>query len=331
LERKKVARLNLSNSPNQAAYVDENPDAEDAPLEMVSPEGSPFSQEPAALEAHWPPYFPPEAYVTLDSSNEGQAVEHYFKVPPSPLEIPNPEVAPFQFSSSSLSAALSDPPWRSRPLPPAPPSVSNTPELFQDTLNEVEEPTNLSPLSQLPEMQDVSMTFDDPSQIPLDQPHQPQLQVAISQSPYAPDGFFLPFPDAGFSYISPITIPSEISQEQLFHDMWKVRGPEEYEFDSPRSFFDGLLNFPDGFPSSPSTPFFGSNSLSPSASPNLVSFVELPNAEIPSTGSLLLAPADGMQSTFNRRPVKRTVSRKHKPSAKLPIPRLSSSLPLSSE
>lgn len=232
---------------------------------------------------------------------------------PALLERPNPEGAPFQFSSSSLSAALSDPP-RHHPLPP-----SDTPELSQDTLD-----ANLSPLSPLPEIHDVLMS-------PNDSPYEPQLEVEVSQ-PYE-DSFFFPITDR-FQYISPISFPTELSHDNIFQEMWKMRGTEEIEFDSPRSVLDGLVNFADfqDTLSSPlstpySTPFFHSNPLSPTSSPNPISFVDLPNAELPSAGSLLFSP-----TVHPRRPAKKISLRKHKSTMKIPLlTRLSSSLPLSSE
>ena len=280
-------------------------------------------QAPTVISASWPPYYPPEAYTTLTSADGTHAHANgrpfHPLTPPLP-ERPNPERAPFQFSSSSLSAALSDFPRSIHPLSPH--SISNTPELSQDTLDES---TNLSPLSHFPEMHDVLMSPDD-------SPYEPQLQMGVSQPPYE-DPFFLPMTD-GFQYTSPMIFPTELSQDNIFQEMWKMRGTEEFEFDSPRSVLDGLVNFADFHDnlSSPlstpySTPFFHSNSLSPTSSPNPVSFVDLPNAELPSTGSLLFSPP-----VHPRRPAKKIASRKHKTTMRIPmVTRLSSSLPLSSE
>ena len=237
-----------------------------------------------------------------------------------PPERPNPEGAPFQFSSSSLSAALSDPPRFIQPLPSH--STFDTPELTQDTLDDV---TDLSPLSHLPEMNDVLMTPDD-------SPYESQLRVDMAHSPYE-DSLFFPTTD-GLQYISPITFPSELSHDNIFQEMWQMRGAEEIELDSPRSVLDGLVNFADFHDSfsSPlttpySTPFFHSNPLSPTSSPNPVSFIDLPNAELPSNGSLLFSPA-----VHPRRPMKKIASRKLKSTMKIPVmTRLSSSLPLSTE
>lgn len=244
-------------------------------------------------------------------SNANDRSFHFFTPPPP--ERPNPEVAPFQPSSSSLSAALSHFP---RFIQPAL-SIVNTPELTQDTLDDM---TDFSPLSQLPDMNDVLMSPDD-------SPYEPQLRPDVAHAPYE-DPFFFPIAD-GWQDISPITHPREI--DDVFQGMWKMRETEEIELDSPRSVLDGLVNFPDNF-SSPlttpySTPFFHSNPLSPMSSPNPVSFIDLPNAELPSNGSLLFSP-----TIHPRRPTKKIASRKFKIPMKVPmIPRLSSSLPLSSE
>ncbi|KAF9535330.1 hypothetical protein CPB83DRAFT_841584 [Crepidotus variabilis] len=344
LERKKLARVNQSlNSPAQALHIHElSPHA--APVELASPLQD-FSHElvPNELvtvqETHWPPYYPPEAYPTLTSVEDNRAYERPFHIPtPPPLDIPNPEVAPFQFSSSSLSAALSNPPPRPRPLPPI--SAQNTPELSQDTLHDVEDQTTLSPLTHInamPEMNDVLMTLDTLPQINLASPHSTQLsqlQVTISQPPYEQENFFsgLPFPDGSFPFVSPISLSNEISQHDSFLDMWKPRYQDEFEFDSPRSLLDGFgfADFNEGFSSSSSTPFLTTHALSPTASPNPLSFSDLPNPDFsPSTGSsLLFSTSDTQNSGSVQRSARSINTRKHRPSIKLPVPtRLSSSLP----
>jgi len=326
LERKKAAKANQDNS--QVTPVHEIPSfaftAEHASPLLISSEIFPPAPAPTITSVSWPPYYPPEAYTTLTSADDHcitNDMERPFHALTPPLpERPNPDVAPFQFSSSSLSAALSDPPRYTHPLPPH--SISNTPELSQDTLDE---PTNLSPLSQFPDMHDVLMSPDD-------SPFESQLQVDVSQPPYE-DPFFLSLDDR-FQFSSPVNFPSELSHDHIFQEMWKMRGTEEIEFDSPRSVLDGLVNFTDFHDnfSSPmstpySTPFFHSNSLSPTSSPNPISFVDLPNAEFPSTGSLLFSPP-----VHPRRLTKKISSRKQKTTMKIPmVTRLSSSLPLSSE
>ena len=325
MERKKAAKANQDNSPNQVSSVHEISSfaftTESASPLLISSAIFPPAPTPAPTSDSWPPYYPPEAYTTLTSADGHCNANNSFHALTPPLpERPNPDGAPFQFSSSSLSAALSDPLHSIHPLPPH--SISNTPELSQDTLDE---PINLSPLSHFPEMHDVLMSPDD-------SPYESQLQVEVSQPPYE-DPFFLSINDR-FQFSSPVTFPTDLSHDHIFQEMWKMRSTEEIEFDSPRSVLDGLVNFADFHDnlSSPmstpySTPFFHSTSLSPTSSPNPVSFIDLPNAEFPSTGSLLFSPP-----VHPRRSVKKIASRKHKTSMKIPmVTRLSSSLPLSSE
>ena len=284
---------------------------------------------------HWPPYYPPEAYTF--PTDDGPRLEYTFREPtPEAVVIPDPHVAPFQFSSSSLSAALSDPPRPHRPLPPI--SAVNTPELVvQDTFNDSERQPSLSPLSQcngIPEMNDVLMSLDDGSQRSMIQ--QAPLNIGILQPPYSPDRFQVPpLPDYGFYYsASPISITTELSRvlEPFSIDLWKARGVPDFDFDSPRSIFEGFASandYQEDYSSSASTPFFLTNQLSPTSSPNPISPVDLPAPDLPSGGSLLFSPADGAQGNGVCR-TKKTTSRKHKPSMKPQVAtRLSSMLSLS--
>ncbi|KAJ7042682.1 hypothetical protein C8F04DRAFT_1076744 [Mycena alexandri] len=66
----------------------------------------------------WPVYCPPEAYHSALGSELSHG-EHCFRES-TPQMPDSPEVPPFNFASSSLSAALSDPPRTSLPLPPIP-------------------------------------------------------------------------------------------------------------------------------------------------------------------------------------------------------------------
>ncbi|KAJ7293763.1 hypothetical protein C8J57DRAFT_1043484 [Mycena rebaudengoi] len=68
-----------------------------------------------SLPPVWPVYYPPEAYPSV-LRDEPSEREHSFREP-TPQMPDSPEVPPFQFSSSSLSAALSDPPRMALPLP----------------------------------------------------------------------------------------------------------------------------------------------------------------------------------------------------------------------
>ncbi|KAF6766108.1 hypothetical protein DFP72DRAFT_865603 [Ephemerocybe angulata] len=64
------------------------------------------------------PYYPPEMYPIISAGESRPTVA--FREPTPEVVAVSPKVAPFQFASSSLSAALSAPPPRSRPLPPDP-------------------------------------------------------------------------------------------------------------------------------------------------------------------------------------------------------------------
>lgn len=312
-----------------------------APIEQqVSPLPNHPLEPPASVpEAAWPPYYPPEAYSILTEETRTNGGSFKPSTPP-PLIIPDPAVAPFQFSSSSLSAALTDPPPRPRPLPPV--SVYNTPELSQYTLHDMDDQPTLSPLAHIniiPDMHDISTTFNPSApSIYLDSPLDSHLsELPISHAPYGQDSLYtgLPFADSTFPFVSPIHIPQEIPQSGSFFEMWKPRYQEEFEFDSPRSVIDGLGfgDFNEGFSSSSSTPFLTSHTLSPSASPNPIVFSDLPSADLSPSGgsSLLFSTGDGQNSGVQRS--NRSISaRKHKPCIKLPVPtRLSSSLPFTNE
>ncbi|KAG6891060.1 hypothetical protein C0995_014149 [Termitomyces sp. Mi166 len=62
------------------------------------------------------PYYPPEAYPCF-SGEDNSASNHHFRSPTPDVSHITPDVAPFQFSSSSLSAALSVTPQAPEPLP----------------------------------------------------------------------------------------------------------------------------------------------------------------------------------------------------------------------
>ncbi|KAF8905463.1 hypothetical protein CPB84DRAFT_1960391 [Gymnopilus junonius] len=310
------AHLSQTASPVQAGYVHE----------LAAP-GEESSQ--SASEVHYPPYYPPEAYPAFQT-DEGQPSQHSFREPtPEILNIPDPNVAPFQFSSSSLSAALSAPPPPPRPLPPV--SVFNTPELLvHEVQNDSERQPSLSPLSQcngIPDMNDVVMSLDDCQNEQTDR----RLEISVSQSPYQVSDTFNPIrqlSDSIYYSASPISIPSDISRtlDPINFSVWKPR-TMEYEFDSPQSTFGGL----DELSSTSSTPYFYTSNLSPTSSPLPASLLDLPNTEQPSSNSLLFSPPGEIQVTSSKRQ-RKPISKRPKPTMKLPTPtRLSSTLPLSDD
>lgn len=283
---------------------------------------------------HWPPYYPPEAYTTL-FDDDHQPAESTFREPsPEVLHIPDPQIAPFQFSSSSLSAALSDPP---RPPPPLPPlSAFNTPELLvYDIPNDAERQPSLSPLSQcdvIPEMsEDTLMTLGSYTEGAIEQ----GSQISVPQLPFTPDLFntLRQLSDCEVYTASPFMVSSNVLRSHDSSYIWKPRGiPADY--DSPRSTFNGSILYEahDDFSSASSTPYLYSTSpLSPGTSPLPATLLDLPNTEQPSSTSLLFSPPNEHRPPSIRRPRKHT-SRKSKPTLKPPVTtRLSSTLPLSSE
>ncbi|EAU93219.2 hypothetical protein CC1G_10287 [Coprinopsis cinerea okayama7 len=85
-----------------------SPAATSAPLSALPVEGP-------DLMNNWPPYYPPEMYP-LPSSGESSHTHVIRESTPEHHVTVSPHVAPFNFSSSSLSTALSAP-LRSKPLP----------------------------------------------------------------------------------------------------------------------------------------------------------------------------------------------------------------------
>ncbi|KAF8202953.1 hypothetical protein BJ912DRAFT_1052975 [Pholiota molesta] len=295
LERKKASRLSQLSTPEQVIQPPENL----APVAQYTTQ-----TEVATAEPHWPPYFPPEAYPTFTTDADLNTIRTFREPTPEVLDMRDPNVAPFQFSSSSLSAALSDPP---RPPPSLPPiSLNNTPELLvQDIPNDPDRQPSLSPLSQcngIPEMNDILMS-------------QPTIH---SRHPWM---------DPAWKHLSPIYQLPRSSLDALQFSFWKPRSAPE-DFDSPRSTIDNRSIFNDDFSSASSTPFGLFTPLSPASSPYTGTILDLPNADLPTSTSLLFSPSNESQSSLLQRTKKLNV-RKPKPSMKATTAtRLSSILPL---
>lgn len=278
------------------------------------------------LNGQWPlcTYYPPEAYPIF-SIDEDPRTQRTFREPtPEILQIPDPIVAPFQFSSSSLSAALSDPP---RPPPPLPPvSAFNTPELLvQDIPNDPDRQPSLSPLSQcngIPEMDDILMSLEDYSQESMGQQ---SSKTSFSQLPsYEIDSFnFGPLPEYALSSsASPISTQPDLARtlDPLRLTFWKPRGQSD-EFYSPSVINDAELS------SASSTPFIFSSNLSPNSSPQSISLVDLPATEQLSSNSLLFSQGESRMNHVRR--ARKSTSKKPKPILKPSLAtRLSSTLPL---
>lgn len=296
------------------------------PLYETPPTIEPLLPTEDTLNVHWPPYpyYPPEAYPTFSIDEEPRTQRPFREPTPETLNIPDPIVAPFQFSSSSLSAALSDPP---RPPPPLPPvSTFNTPELLvQDIPNDPDRQPSLSPLSQCNEMDDISMSLEDYSQ---DSMGQQSSKTSLSQlPPYETDAFhFGHFTDYALSSsASPISTQPELARtlDPLRLTFWKPRGQLD-EFYSPSVINDAELS------SASSTPFIFSSNLSPNSSPQSISLLDLPPTEQLSSNSLLFSPPDSRMNHARR--ARKSTSKKPKPILKPSLAtRLSSTLALCAE
>jgi len=314
LERRRAVHASHPSIPEHATPLYETPPT----IESLLPAED-------TLNVHWPPYYPPESYPTF-SIDEDPRTQRPFREPtPETLNIPDPIVAPFQFSSSSLSAALSDPP---RPPPPLPPvSAFNTPELLvQDIPSDPDRQPSLSPLSQsngIPEMDDVLMSFYSQESI-----EQQSSKTSLSQlPPYETDAFhFGHFTEYALSSsASPISTQPELARtlDPLRLTIWKARGQID-EFYSPSVINDAELS------SASSTPFIFSSNLSPNSSPQSISLLDLPATEHPSSNSLLFSPPESRMNHARR--ARKSTSKKPKPILKPSLAtRLSSTLPLCAE
>ncbi|KAF9481702.1 hypothetical protein BDN70DRAFT_876021 [Pholiota conissans] len=329
LERKRAQRTSQFSSPEQVIQSQEHlaPVVDyTTPIEIPSVEIPP-------TEPQWPPYFPPEAYPTFPT-DEDNTICIFREPTPETLHIQDPtNVAPFQPSSSSLSAALSDPPPPPRPLPPI--SLNNTPELLvQDIPNDSERQPSLSPLSQcngIPEMNDILMSQPSYPQ-PMQQMDTTHLETSITHLPYD-DTFSLSrlHDSSFFTSASPIYIPTELPRtlDPLQFSFWKPRSAPETDFEnSPRSTIDNRSVLNEDFSSAASTPFGLFTPLSPASSPFTGQIMELPSLDQPSSTSLLFSPSNDSQSSLLQRTKKLSV-RKPKPTMKTSTTtRLSSVLPL---
>jgi hypothetical protein len=224
------------------------------------PQPMSFQVDVLHQEPHWPPYYPPEAYSYL-SQEENSTPDSGFRVPTPEVVSHSPHEAPFNFSSSSLSAALSDPPRIPMALPP---------------VAEGDHTSSVSPSSPRNEhlYKDIhhQMSLDDPPT--HSEEEQRQLALILSRPCFGTEGG-THYNTSLFS--SPIdTIPS------MDNDGWEIFPTDflslpVYE-PSSLQILDGLFtdpNFSDAS-SSLSTPSHFPTSLSATSSPNVGSPNELP-------------------------------------------------------
>ena len=307
LERKKASISHQITHPQEGSAVHEPPaQVHQSPIPVYENEHSLMNQ--------WPPYYPPEAYSTFPQQ-DGLDFERPFREPtPEVLDIPDPNIAPFQFSSSSLSAALSDPPRHAPALPPS--SVFNTPDLVPPVpLNDCERQPSLSPLSQcdgIPEVNDILMSFDN---FPNQTTDQHGMEIFIPSITYESDHMdnmsFNPADYPSYFSASPISISPEITRfTDTSQNIWKPRNMCEIELDnSPFSVF-GMLHDGHDSSSTSSTPYILSSPLSLTSSPYASSTVDLPMSEQPSSNSLLFSPPNEPHVNAAPRPKKATSVRK---------------------
>lgn len=263
--------------------------------------------------SEWPTYYL-EAYSAF-SQEDGLLFDRPFREPtPEALSITDPNIAPFQFSSSSLSAALSDPP---RPAPALPPlSAVNTPDLVPPVqLNDCERQPSLSPLSQcdgIPEVNDILMSFDNLSNQATDQEG---MDISIPSITYECDDMdnkgFNPTDFSSYFSASPISISSEITRIlDPSQNLWKPRNMSEIDLEnSPYSVF-GLLHDGHNSSSTSSTPYILSSPMSLTSSPHTPSTLDLPMGEQPSSNSLLFSPPYESHTSTAPRAKKATSVRK---------------------
>jgi myb proto-oncogene protein/Myb-like DNA-binding protein BAS1 len=311
---------------------------EEDPATETQTTNSSRSQSDSVVDM-WPPYFPPEAYPIHGSS---LSPSHSFQVPSPQLVPVSPNIAPFQFSSSSLSTALSAPPRLPRPLPP----VSNEPPLMALELeSDLFSSTGHTPsVEQLRENDDSLMSLDDPLLSTTTEAALPPMEhftATLLPPVFTPPLLQQPIslhPSHPSIPISPPSHSTDMDQFQV-SDIWKSPGPL-IDFlaplleQSPQSNKDNNLqmdaNF-DDFSSTSSTPCLFSSSLSATSSPNVSSPVDLPGSEQSgsSTGSLLFStsrePMRSFQPARSRRPIPNKLLKTGTPM------RLSSSLPLTAE
>lgn len=295
--------------------------------DTVRPPGS-YSQHDPDFDI-WPPYYPPESYPIPSSS---LSPSHSFRVP-SP-EIVSVSPAPFHFTSSSLSAALSAPPQLHRPLP----SISSEPPLI-----ETHPETELSSDNVLNVDRndyDHPMSLDDPL-------------AAMTSGTIITDHLLLP-PASTSSPLSQPSIALNVQNSSILishspthfhplHELWKSPAGTLSDLlaplfeNSPRSNQNNILLADptlEDLSSVTSTPFSVAPSVSPVSSPNVSSPVGLPGSDqltTPTSSLLFSTPLD-----TTRFPVSSTQGHgsslvtKRLSKSSTPM-RLSSSLPLTAE
>ncbi|KAJ7693628.1 hypothetical protein B0H17DRAFT_1059299 [Mycena rosella] len=263
----------------------------------------------------WPVYYPPEAYPTaLGIELELSQRTHSFREP-TPQMPDSPEVPPFQFSSSSLSAALSDPPRTSLPLPPVPDEETYDKNRW-DSEPEPVASTSFSPVHQGGPYEQDTVS---PADLSLRRPNSQIDSFTKAVSSRIAD---FPSPAASSSSSPLWRSPAVSSTDSL---------PLPSDSRPPGRTFDHTpldTSFGPDASSSSSSPFAPPSSLSPADSPIPYSPVELPPIEHFPAESLLFSPSPYYRTAPSKRQKK---VRPRKPPRPLGEARLSLMLPLSTD
>ncbi|PFH50771.1 hypothetical protein AMATHDRAFT_3627 [Amanita thiersii Skay4041] len=290
LERKRAHKTTQGNSTlqipqSQISYFEPSPCEDIQGLLLL-----PGTDDTTCSQASWSSFFTPEQYP-LHIEDTYQFSEE-FCLPSPQSEVQN---APFQFSSSSLSAALFNPPVFNSP---APPSISS---LTEDRCEDPSSSSSVSPASPHTDLtvhvegQQVSRNDLSSFRDSLD------LGRILAQV-----GFNSPAIHSNQDLdmgnviaVSPLFSPQDMSQPNLLPPQESLtRSPS-----TPSELFGlspGEQYYPIGFSyddstyeelsSTTSTPFNFASSLSPTSSPYPLSPVELPMGDPNTAGSLLFAP-----------------------------------------
>ncbi|KAJ7169456.1 hypothetical protein C8R46DRAFT_1217154 [Mycena filopes] len=273
----------------------------------------------SGLAEVWPVYYPPEAYPSALGSELSRG-EHSFRES-TPQMPDSPEVPPFNFASSSLSAALSDPPRTSLPLPPIPDEepFGNNP---CDSEPEPFASTSYSPVPPPPHSIPYELDTISPAQLSLNH------CVVTSQIETT-------FPSSRISNVSSPPASSTSSprwRSPLISSTESL--PLSDDSRPPGLVFDHVpldTSGPDASSSS-SSPFVPPSSLSPADSPTPCSPIDLPPIDNLPVDSLLFSSSYYYRMAPSMAPSKRQKkARPRKPPKAAGEVRLSSMLPLSSD
>lgn len=332
LERKKLHR-----TPPQGNFM--HPVAQShisiyEPSPLKDTQGLPLltesTDETVSLQTNWSP-FPEHFPIQLE---DPFPLSNVFCFPASQADVQN---APFRFSSSSLSAALSDP-QQYIALPPP------LPNLVEDRCDQEFPSSSVSPASPnndlISGIEDQPMSLCDIStfrdSLDLDRIFS---QVGSNSPAIHNDQAF----DINGATVSPLFSPQDMSQPSalpLQGSPWTpstpfeafglspIEQPHQLQHYGGFSCEDGLY---DDISSTTSTPINFVSPLSPTSSPSAISPIDLPPSDLHTTGSLLFSPTQRPRESsldIPRRPRRTMVRRMLKPPG---TTRLSANLAIASD